>query len=47
MLLNILSLALLPFGINAAILKPRLDDGVADTPPMGSEPSWINCIWDS
>ncbi|KAJ6076029.1 hypothetical protein N7499_008010 [Penicillium canescens] len=35
MLLNILSLALLPFGINAAILKTRLDDGVAGTPPMG------------
>ncbi|KAJ5771170.1 uncharacterized protein N7511_003221 [Penicillium nucicola] len=36
MLLNILSLSLLPFGVNAAaILKPRLDDGVADTPPMG------------
>ena len=42
MFLNILSLALLPFGINAAILKSRLNDGVADTPPMGSVPSYIH-----
>ncbi|KAJ5301527.1 hypothetical protein N7508_006390 [Penicillium antarcticum] len=26
---------MLPFGINAAILKSRLDNGVADKPPMG------------
>jgi hypothetical protein len=42
MLLNVLSLALLSLGTNAAVLKPRLDDGVANTPPMGSVLSLLN-----
>lgn len=32
---NLALLASLSLGVDAAVLQPRLDDGVANTPPMG------------
>lgn len=36
MLSTLALLASLSLGVDSAALQPRLDDGVAETPPMGS-----------